>query len=277
MSEADLPLIGVIEGFYGRPWKAHQRHDLFALMNNWHLTAYMYAPKDDKKHRAGWREPYDQDELAELQDLIDEAQRHDVELIYAISPGLDMTYCSADENALLRAKLDSVAALGCNSFAILFDDIDGLMNQADIDTFDSLCHAHCTVANELRAHLAPKRMLFCPTEYCASRANPSVSESEYLRTIGLRLDAGIEVFWTGDSVIPREIDVPSLQELRAVIKRKPCIWDNIHANDFDKRRVFLGPYHGRSWQILEHVSGVLSNPNCEYHANFIPLQTLGEW
>lgn len=141
-------------------------------------------------------------------------------------------------------------------------------------------------------------MLFCPTEYCASRAVPCVSESGYLRGLGECLDNAIVVMWTGACVIPKDILVEELQELADVIGRKPCIWgtrasasspmastsldvhvcvDNLHANDFDQRRLFLGPYDGRPWQILDHVSGVLSNPNCEFTANFIPLHTLGAW
>eukprot|EP01052_Picozoa_sp_SAG31_P043394 SAG31_NODE_7213_length_1753_cov_2.334341_1_plen_45_part_10 len=30
------------------------------------LNTYMYSPKDDRKHRAAWREQYTTDELAEL-------------------------------------------------------------------------------------------------------------------------------------------------------------------------------------------------------------------
>lgn len=49
------------------------------------------------------------------------------------------------------------------------------------------------------------------------------------------------------------------------------------ANDFDQRRVFLGPYDGRSTDIKQHVRGVLSNPNCEFEANFITLHTISQW
>ena len=44
-------LLGVIEGFYNRPWSASQRADLFAKMKDLgNLNAYLYAPKDDHKH-----------------------------------------------------------------------------------------------------------------------------------------------------------------------------------------------------------------------------------
>lgn len=65
--------------------------------------------------------------------------------------------------------------------------------------------------------------------------------------------------------------------LQKVIKRKPVIWDNLHANDYDHQRVFLGPYSGRDPDIIPHLKGVMTNPNCEYSLNIPPLFTLGAW
>ena len=55
------------------------------------------------------------------------------------------------------------------------------------------------------------------------------------------------------------------------------IWDNLHANDYDQRRLFLGPYSGRSTALIPKLRGVLTNPNCEYGANYIPIHTLAQW
>lgn len=68
-----------------------------------------------------------------------------------------------------------------------------------------------------------------------------------------------------------------MEEVAKVFRRPPVIWDNIHANDYDPRRLFLGPYDGRSADIIPYVRGVLTNPNCEFEANYIPLHTLGQW
>ena len=57
-------LSGVIEGFYGQPWSRLERLELFDWMEIAHLNAYLYAPKDDLKLRARWREPYSADEIA---------------------------------------------------------------------------------------------------------------------------------------------------------------------------------------------------------------------
>lgn len=62
-----------------------------------------------------------------------------------------------------------------------------------------------------------------------------------------------------------------------MIKRPPVIWDNLHANDYDQRRLFLGPYDGRSVALLHKLRGVLTNPNCEYGTCYIPIHTLAQW
>lgn len=66
-----------------------------------------------------------------------------------------------------------VDAMGCHSFALLFDDIDPCMCQADRDVFPSLAQAQASVANEVYQELGqPSVFLFCPTGTTRSRAAP---------------------------------------------------------------------------------------------------------
>lgn len=83
--------------------------------------------------------------------------------------------------------------------------------------------------------------------------------------------------WTGPKVISKDLTIESIQEVTEVMRRPPVIWDNLHANDYDQKRVFLGPYSGRSPELIPMLRGVLSNPNCEYHANQIAIHTLAHW
>lgn len=68
-----------------------------------------------------------------------------------------------------------------------------------------------------------------------------------------------------------------LAEVESVLQRPLLIWDNLHANDYDSRRLFLGPFKGRDPHLRSHLRGLLLNPNCEFEANYIPLHTLGSW
>ena len=85
------------------------------------------------------------------------------------------------------------------------------------------------------------------------------------------------MFWTGPEIISREITVDSIRELQTVLRRKPLIWDNLHANDYDGRRFFCGPYAGRPPELRSVVSGLLVNPNNEFPLNYVPLRTLAEF
>lgn len=101
--------------------------------------------------------------------------------------------------------------------------------------------------------------------------------SEYLNTVGSKLAPGIDVMWTGPKVISRVITPESIDELVEVLRRKPVIWDNLHANDYDQKRIFLGPYSGRPSALLTKLKGVLTNPNCEYNANFVAIHSVALW
>ncbi|NXS14008.1 OGA GlcNAcase, partial [Neodrepanis coruscans] len=144
--------------------------------------------------------------------------------------------------------------------------------------FPSLAQAQASVANEVYQELGqPSVFLFCPTEYCSSLCSPSPSQSCYLQTIGQELLPGIGVIWTGPKVVSQELSAALLEEVEGVLQRRPVIWDNLYANDYDYRRVFLGPYMGRAPGLMLRLHGLLLNPNCELQANFIPIHTLGTW
>ncbi|XP_041985281.1 protein O-GlcNAcase isoform X2 [Aricia agestis] len=270
-------ICGVVEGFYGRPWTTEQRKDLFIKLKKWGLDMYVYAPKDDYKHRAYWRELYTVEEAEHLTSLISEAKAHDVTFCYALSPGLDITYSSQKEITTLKRKLEQVSQFGCTCFALLFDDIEPEMSESDKQIFQSFAHAQVSVTNEIHQHLGCPRFLLCPTQYCSTRAVPTVNSSEYLNTLGEKLSREIDVMWTGPKVISKTLTTECIEEITQVLRRPPVIWDNLHANDYDQKRIFLGPYCGRSPELIPLLRGVLSNPNCEYNANMIPIWSLAHW
>uniref|UniRef100_A0A663NDB4 GH84 domain-containing protein n=1 Tax=Athene cunicularia TaxID=194338 RepID=A0A663NDB4_ATHCN len=242
------------------------------------LNCYMYAPKDELKHRLLWREPYTEHEAGtHMRSLIEAAQEQGVEFVFAISGSLP-PFSLLPRGASSLCPCLQVAAMGCHSFALLFDDIDPCMCQADRDVFPSLAQAQASVANEVYQELGqPSVFLFCPTEYCSSLCSPSPRQSCYLLTIGQELLPGIGIIWTGPKVVSQELSAVLLEEVEGVLRRPPVIWDNLYANDYDCRRVFLGPYTGRAPGLVPRLRGLLLNPNCELQANFIPIHTLGSW
>jgi hypothetical protein len=83
------------EGFYGRPWSSDQRAEMISKMQGEPLRGmqlaegrefagldtYMYSPKDDRKHRAAWRELYTAKELQELGALASTCATNGVRMI----------------------------------------------------------------------------------------------------------------------------------------------------------------------------------------------------
>ena len=271
-------ICGVVEGFYGRPWNARQRHQLFGWLRSGCMNTYVYAPKADLKHRNRWRELYDEVECAELGALVRDCHQHGLRFVFGLSPGLDICFSSQPDFQALVNKLAQLIGLGCKDFALLFDDIPSDLPGSDAAAFGSLAEAHCDLANRvaesLRAQLGDPLILFCPTPYCGRMAalNPG-----YLPEVGRLLDSRIEVFWTGPEIVSGTISVGSIEAVSAKIGRKPVLWDNLHANDYDLRRLNLGPYSGRTLDLRRAVGGILLNPNCQFESNFVPVHTFSDY
>src|SRR6266513_2406954 len=104
-------LAGVIEGFYGQPWTQAERFELFDWMSSWGLNTYLYAPKDDLKHRALWRELYSPPEAEKLGQIIRACQPGNIRFIYALSPGLDIRYSNPAELEHLQKRFEQMLEL----------------------------------------------------------------------------------------------------------------------------------------------------------------------
>ncbi len=257
-----------------------QRLELLGWMQDWSMNTYMYGPKDDLKMRAAWRETYNEDELTDMMTLLGHCRQRGIAFVYTVAPGLDIRYADEADLQALRGKLEGLLDRGVEHFCILFDDIPLRMSEADEARFGSLAAAQAFVTNEAFRHVRTRAsglFLLCPTDYCARMTKPSVAASSYLKELGEALDSEIDVFWTGPEIVSETISSASIRELREVLRRKPLIWDNLHANDYDIRRIYLGPFANRPSELKREVRGILTNPNNEFEANFVPLRTLAHY
>lgn len=274
-------IAGVVEGFYGQPWSRTERLELFETLSRSGLNTYLYAPKDDLKHRSLWRETYTPQEAAALAELIQACVRLRIDFVYAIAPGLDIQYSNPAELATLEERLAQMLELGCSNFALLFDDLPDRMQPADAARYASFASAQAHIANALfawtRARQASGRFFFCPTPYCGRMAERALGGQGYLEMLGRELAPEIHIFWTGPEIISRQITREHLAEVSAILRRKPVLWENLYANDYDGRRFFCGPYDGRAPEIKAAVSGILINPNNEFPLNFIPFRSFADF
>ena len=65
-----IPPLGIIEGFFGRPWSWAERADAVRFLRPHGYSFYLYAPKADPWLRRRWQEPHPAAEMEALAELI---------------------------------------------------------------------------------------------------------------------------------------------------------------------------------------------------------------
>lgn len=247
----DVPFRGTVEGFYGTPWSHEARLSQLDFYGKNKMNVYIYGPKDDPWHRDKWRVPYPEAEANRIAELVEVAKKNYVNFYWAIHPGVDIKWNNEDRDALV-AKLEKMYDLGVRAFAVFFDDIWGEGTKADKQA--ELLNYVDNNFIQKKKDVAP--LIMCPTEYNRGWAN---EEKGYLRTLGSTLNKGIEVMWTGNSVVAC-IDKATMEWINERIQRKGYIWLNFPVNDFVRDHMLMGPLYGNGKDIAPLVSGFVSNP-----------------
>jgi len=261
---------GWVEGFYGPPWSHEDRLWMLERSGGWGMNRYVYAPKDDPFHRERWREPYPEPTRKEFRELVERGREHGVEVGFALSPGLSITYSDPEDRGALLSKLSDWVELGASLLVLAVDDVPTrLAHAADAEAYESLAEAHVDVTKWLRDALPSQVDLWLvPTEYLG------YSACEYLEVLGRGVPAEIEIGWTGRTVLSPTIEVHEARERALSLKRNPWIWDNLPVADGPMRHMLhLAPYLGRDADLHEHVSGILLNPMKHARASAITLYT----
>lgn len=266
-ARATLPIMGIVEGFYGPPWSWQDRLEVLQWSAARGLTDYMYAPKDDAKHRHAWREPYDAGELAGFRSLVEGSGLH---VGFAISPGLSIDEDSRSDRAALAEKVDRIVDLGVAHVGLFLDDLPPDTSR----TAAEQGAAHAGLATRLRDHLEGRATLsVCPTQYIGTQTSP------YLTAFARDLPADVPVGWTGASVVNDEITGEEARaRAEALGGRRPLLWDNVPVNDgVMSNQLFLGPLRGRSPELRTECCGYMANPMVQARASMLPLASIAAW
>ena len=256
LEEAPLRL-GVVEGFFGRPWSESARLAYAEFLQVQGFGYYIYAPKADSYLRQRWREPIPVEGLARLAMLSARFRERGLRFGVGLTPYEIHLNHDADASGALRKKIAQIDQIGVDMLCILFDDMRGGITR--------LAQLQARVVADITNWSSATDFIVCPTYYSD---DPILGElfgpapTRYLQDLGRELDPAIEVFWTGQKVCSLSYPDSHLQDVIARVGRRPFIWDNNIANDGRTRcsYLYLDPYSA-GWSLNTRlVSGLAINP-----------------
>ena len=267
------PELGIIEGFYGKPWTWEEREQTVAWLARHGYKFYLYAPKADPYLRRRWQEPYP-DHLADrLRNLAKKCRESGVRFGIGLSPyELYDDFNDAARKTLGR-KLAFFDDVGVADLAILFDDMRG-------DSPD-LAPRQIEIIHWARERTAATRMIVCPTYYSDDPILDRVFGERpkgYVEQMGNDLDPTIEIFWTGEEVISRQFSPGHVERVTQKLQRKPFLWDNYPVNDGQRMSQYLHlrGFTGRPSTLKEMIAAHGINPALQPTLTRIPALTLAD-
>ncbi|MHB1138149.1 MAG: beta-N-acetylglucosaminidase domain-containing protein [Microthrixaceae bacterium] len=255
-------MLGIIEGFYGRPWSWTERREMSNALAAAGMDTYVYAPKDDPLHRAEWRTPYPDEVHREFARLVEHGG---LRVGFTVSPGLSIDATSARDRDALRTKFLQVMDVGVSLVGVLFDDLEPA---------DGLGEVHGELTSWLRAALPTHVELFVvPLHYTGTSAPP------YLTELARRVPEEVAIGWTGRHVVNRTVTIADATAWSAAMAgRRPLLWDNTPVNDaLMVDHLFTGPLRGREPGLAAHLHGYLANPSVQPRASLPALLSAAAW
>lgn len=265
--------LGIIEGFYGRPWSWQERIDTVSFLGPRGYGFYLYAPKLDPYLRKRWQEDPPEEEAGCLRAFADRCREAGVRFGVGLSPYELWLDFGRDARDRLREKLRWLDGIGVQDLAILFDDMRG--------DLPDLAERQAEIVEHAAEATGADRLFVCPSYYSDDPVLDAVFGARpagYLERLGALLDPSVEIFWTGEEVCSREISPGHLRRVTERLGRRPFLWDNYPVNDGQRmsRHLHLRAFTGRPATLADHVAGHGINPALQPTLTRIPALTLVE-
>jgi hyaluronoglucosaminidase len=238
-----MPLLGAIEGFYGRPWEPKRRLDMLRWLALLGFDAYLYAPKADSWLRKRWRDPWPASERRLLRDVAARCEESGLQFVVGLSPYAVYERYDADARRKLRTRVRQIADVGGAALALLFDDMPGGATD--------LAGRQAEICADVLAWSGMCALYMCPTYYSDDPVLDRVFGGRpvsYLETLGALLAREITPFWTGPEVCANSVSAEHLEDVRSRLRRPVALWDNYPVNDSKTRsaHLYLQGLAGRS-------------------------------
>ena len=263
--------LGVIEGFFGPPWRWAERAAYARFLAAQGFAFYFFAPKRCAALRRRWAEPWPAGEWRRLAALRGRYRDAGVGFGVGLSPyALYRRFDRAGERRL-EERIEVLNRLDLDLLGILFDD----MPAGERD----LARRQVRIVERVRAASNAEAIALCPTYYSDDTVLDAFSgprPPDYLETLGAELAPEVHVFWTGPRVCSAAIDRRHLEDLCGRLGRPVLLWDNYPVNDGPRmsRRLHLRAFTGRSELPGARSSGHGANAMNAARLSQVPLATL---
>jgi hyaluronoglucosaminidase len=265
--------LGIIEGFYGKPWSWEERAEAVSFLAPHGYGFYLYAPKADPFLRRRWQEPHPESLASALGTLAGHCREAGVRFGIGLSPYEIFNAFDTAARDALAAKLRFIDELGADDVAILFDDMRG-----DVP---GLARTQAEIVDFAAARTGASRTIVCPTYYTDDPVLDRVfgrRPDGYVRELGELLDPAIHVFWTGPEVCSREITTGHIERITGELRRRPFLWDNYPVNDGQRmsQYIHVRGFTGRTAALQQHIAAHGVNPALQPTLTRVPALTLAE-
>jgi len=265
--------LGLIEGFFGRPWSWRDRAEAVRFLAPHGYRFYLHAPKADAFLRRRWREPIPGPELAALAAFAAACREAGVRFGVGLTPFELHLHPAAGWRRAMADKLAQLDEAGLDDLAILFDDMRG--------DLPDLAERQAAIVDFAAQRTAATRILCCPSYYSDDPVLDAAFGERppfYVEQLGRLLDPAIAIMWTGPEVVSRELSPGHLDRVAGLIARKPFLWDNYPVNDGARmaKHLHLRAFTGRPAAIGAHVAGHGINLASQPLLSRIPALTLAE-
>ena len=252
---ANVASRGFIEGYYGNPWSTQDRINLMTWSGYYKLNSYFYAPKDDPKHNAKWRELYSQEEIdTKIKPLAEAGNKSKTRFVYALHPYMNnpIRYDSdehySEDLKIMQNKFEQVIKAGVRQIAILADDAKNVGGENYIKTLEDMT-AWLKKMQETYPDLK-LTLPFCTQEYM-------YNGEEYYK----RFPENVQIVMTGGKIWG-EVSQSFTDTFTSKAGRGPYMWINWPCTDNSKKHLIMGGYSNFLHPKVnpENIQGIVLNP-----------------
>ncbi|OCN04830.1 hypothetical protein A4S06_10355 [Erysipelotrichaceae bacterium MTC7] len=246
---------GFIEGYYGNPWSVEDRVELMKWGGYYKLNSYFYAPKDDPKHNAKWRELYTEEEIeTKIKPLAEAGNNSKCRFVFALHPYMSNAIrYNSEENyqadlAVMKAKFTQVIEAGVRQISILADDAGHVGNANYIRTLEDMSDWLKEMQEtypDLKTTLP-----FCTQEYMTNGYEYYADFPE-----------NVQIVMTGGRVWG-EVSDSFTTTFTNNVGRGPYMWVNWPCTDNSKKHLIMGGYDTFLHPGVDanKIEGIVLNP-----------------